>query len=113
DTRTVVWTAGTVPHMHCSSLPCPKQGGRLKVNGYMEVEGNVNVWALGDCAAVPDTRNPGKFHPPTAQHPLRQGRVVAANVTAAVRGGTKRAFDFNTLGQLAAIGRRTVVAKVF
>jgi NADH dehydrogenase len=112
-TRTIVWTAGTAPHMLCSALPCPKQGGRLKVNEYLGVEGYPNAWALGDCAAVPDMRNPGKFHPPTAQHALRQGKVVAANVTAAVRGGAKRALDFKTLGQLAAIGRRTGVAKVF
>ena len=112
-TRTIVWTAGTAPHMLCSTLPCPKQGGRLKVNEFLEVEGYENVWALGDCAAVPDTRNPGKFHPPTAQHALRQGNVVATNVAAAVHGGAKRSFDFKTLGQLAAIGRRTGVAKVF
>jgi NADH dehydrogenase len=111
-TRTIVWTAGTAPHMLCSALPCPKQGGRLKVNEYLEVEGYQNVWAVGDCAAVPHPRNPGRFHPPTAQHALRQGKVVAANVTAAVRGGAKRPFDFKTLGQLAAIGRRTGVARV-
>jgi NADH dehydrogenase len=112
-TRTIVWTAGTAPHMLCSALPCRKQGGRLKVNEFLEAEGYENVWALGDCAAVPDARNPGKFHPPTAQHALRQGKVVAANVAAAVRGGAKRPFDFRTLGQLAAVGRRTGVAKVF
>jgi NADH dehydrogenase len=112
-TRTIVWTAGTAPHMLCSALPCPKQGGRVKVNEFLEVEGYENVWALGDCAAVPDTRNPGKFHPPTAQHALRQGQVVAANVAAALHGGSKRPFDFKTLGQLAAIGRRAGVAKVF
>src|SRR5262249_21809412 len=69
------------------------------------------VWALGDCASVPDPQ--GKPYPPTAQHALRQGRVVAQNVTAAIRGGKKRPFVFSTLGQLAAIGRRTGVANVF
>jgi NADH dehydrogenase len=110
--RTVVWTAGTAPHMLLGMLPCAKDAGRLKVNEFLEVEGYENVWALGDCARVPDTRNPGKFHPPTAQHALRQGKVVANNLIAAVRGGKKRPFDFVTLGQLAAIGRRTGVAKV-
>ena len=112
-TRTMVWTAGTAPHMLLSSLPCAKEGGRLKVNEFLEVEGYENVWALGDCARVPDLRNAGKFHPPTAQHALRQGKVVANNVIAAVRGGKRRSFDFKTLGQLAAIGRRTGVARVF
>ena len=110
--RTLVWTAGTSPHALCSGLPCAKQGGRLRVNEFLEVEGYESVWAVGDCAAVPDARHPGKFHPPTAQHALRQGNVVARNVAAAVRGGARRAFDFKTLGQLAAIGRRTGVARI-
>jgi NADH dehydrogenase len=55
----------------------------------------------------------GGFHPPTAQHALRQGRVVADNVAAAILGRQKRPFRFSTLGQLAAIGRRTGVASIF
>ena len=70
------------------------------------------VWTIGDCAVVPDART-GKPYPPTAQHAIREGRVLAQNLAAAVRGGRKRAFVFNTIGQLAAIGRRTGVAKIF
>jgi NADH dehydrogenase len=66
---------------------------------------------LGDCALVPDRRT-GKPHPPTAQHALREGKVVARNVEAAIRGGKKSTFDFAALGQLAAIGRRTGVAQI-
>ena len=62
------------------------------------------VWAVGDCALVPD-RNTGNFHPPTAQHALRQGHVLAHNLIAAVRGGTMMRFSFSTIGQLAAIGQ--------
>src|SRR5207247_8499013 len=61
---------------------------------------------------VPDARC-GGVHPPTAQHALREGRPVARNVAAAVLGGPKKPFRFATLGQLAAIGRRTGVANVF
>ena len=77
----------------------------------MEVPGWPGVWALGDCALVPDPT--GKPYPPTAQHAIRQGKVVAQNVAASIRGGRKRPFVFSTLGQLAAIGRRTGVARVF
>jgi len=80
-------------------------------NEFMEVEGFENVWAVGDCAAIPDRKN-GGFHPPTAQHALRQGKTIAHNIKAAIRGGKKKAFDFSTLGQLAAIGRRTGVAQI-
>src|SRR5262249_35704515 len=110
-TCTLVWTAGTSPHPLIQSLPCQSERGRLKVNPTMEVPDWPGVWALGDCAAVPDPE--GKPYPPTAQHALRQGRVVAQNVAAATRGGRKQPFVFSTLGQLAAIGRRTGVANIF
>jgi NADH dehydrogenase len=78
----------------------------------MEVPDRPGIWALGDCASIPDLRT-GKPYPPTAQHALRQGRVLARNITAAIYGGTKKPFVFSTLGQLAAIGKRTGVAQVF
>ncbi len=77
----------------------------------MEVPEWPGVGALGDCALVPDPAT-GRPHPPTAQHALRQGAVLAGNILAAIRGGTKRRFVFKTLGLLASIGRRTGVANV-
>jgi len=109
--RTVVWTAGTSPNPLLSRLPCVQERGRLVVNEYLEVPQFPGVWALGDCASVPDRRT-GKTHPPTAQHALREGTVAARNIVAALRGGRKKAFDFGGLGQLAAIGRRTGVAEI-
>ncbi len=110
-TRTLVWTAGTTPHPLLATLPCKKEGGRLLVNERLELSEWPGVFALGDCAWIPDPT--GKPYPPTAQHALRQGRVVAENVVAALRGGEKRAFTFRTLGQLATIGRRAGVAQIF
>ena len=111
-TRTLVWTAGTSPNPLLAKLPCSKQRGRLTANEFLEVPEWPGVWTIGDCAVVPDPRT-GKPYPPTAQHAIREGRVLAQNLAAAVRGGRKRAFVFNTIGQLAAIGRRTGVAKIF
>ena len=90
----------------------PKSGGRILVNEYLEVDGFTDVWALGDCASIPD-RKTGGFHPPTAQHAIREGRCVARNVAADILGGKKKPFRFSTLGRLAAIGRRSGVANVF
>ena len=69
------------------------------------------VWALGDCAAVPDAKT-GKPYPQTAQHAMREGKIVAKNIVAAIRGGKKKAFEFSTIGLLAAIGRRAGVANI-
>jgi hypothetical protein len=61
---------------------------------------------------VPDSKT-GQFHPPTAQHALREGKTLAKNLIASVRGGTLKPFSFSTIGQLAAIGRRTGVTNIF
>jgi NADH dehydrogenase len=66
---------------------------------------------LGDCALIPDQLT-GGHHPPTGQHALREGKLVARNVSAALRGTVKQPFRFKTIGQLAAIGRRTGVARI-
>jgi NADH dehydrogenase len=108
---TVVWTAGTSPHPLLRSLPCPLDHGRLVVDGTLAVPGWPGVWALGDCAVVPD-RHTGRPCPPTAQHALRQARTAATNIVATLRGRPLVEFDFKTIGQLAAIGRRTGVARI-
>ena len=109
---TLIWAAGNAPNPLVADLPVPKSGGRILVNEYLEVEGFPGVWALGDCASIPD-RKTGGFHPPTAQHAIREGRCVARNVAADIVGGKRKAFRFSTLGRLAAIGRRSGVANVF
>lgn len=110
--RLLVWTAGTSPHPLIGELPCPLERGRLLVDGTLRVQGRDNIWALGDCAVVPDFRT-GKAHPPTAQHAIREARTVATNIAAALAGKPLQRFDFRTIGQLAAIGRRTGVARIF
>jgi NADH dehydrogenase len=108
---TVIWTAGTSSNPLLAALPGAKERGRVLVNAFMEVSEWPGVWALGDCALVPD-RKTGAYYPPTAQHALREGKVLAHNITATLRAGQKKPFVFKTLGQLAAIGKRTGVANI-
>lgn len=108
---TLVWTAGTAPNPLLATLPCQTKGGRLLVNDCLDVPGWPGVWALGDCALIPDQQT-GGYHPPTGQHALREAKIVARNVAAAFRGTAKQPFRFQTIGQLAAIGRRTGVARI-
>lgn len=111
-TRFVVWTAGTSPHPLLLELPCAQDRGRIVVDDMLAVPGFPEVWAIGDCASVPNART-GKPHPPTAQHALRQARTVARNVAAVLDGRACERFEFATIGQLAAIGKRTGVARIF
>lgn len=111
-TNSIIWTAGTTPNALLETLPCEKDRGRLCTDEFMELPGYRGVWALGDCASILDPMS-GMPYPPTAQHAIRQGRVLAKNIEATLRGKRKKAFVFETIGQLAALGRRTGVAQIF
>jgi NADH dehydrogenase len=92
-------------------LPCKQEKGRIVVEETLEVPGFPGVWAVGDCAWIPNPKT-GKPHPPTAQHALRQATHCGKNIVAAIRGKRKTPFTFTTLGQLASIGHRTGVANI-
>lgn len=111
STRTLIWTAGTAPNPLLEPLLCKKERGRIAVNEFLEVPEWPGVWALGDCASMADPKT-GSPYPPTAQHALRQGRILGRNLAATIKGGAKRPFVFSTIGQLAAIGKRAGVAKI-
>jgi NADH dehydrogenase len=106
----LIWTAGVVPAAALAPLTVDKIKGCLKVNERLEVSGHEGlVWAVGDCAAVPDGKG---FHPPTAQHGMREAVAAAKNIEAVLAGKAQTPFRFSTIGQLASIGHRSGVAQV-
>jgi NADH:ubiquinone reductase (H+-translocating) len=111
-TRTLVWTAGVKPHPVVAKLGLPLNAtGRIDTDSRLQVKGFDNVWAIGDCAAVPDPARKGLPSPPTAQHAIRQGRVAGYNVAAALGGaGRSRRFTYKTKGVFVDMGRRKAVA---
>jgi NADH:ubiquinone reductase (H+-translocating) len=93
-------------------LPLSEQG-RIEVDATMKVVGRENVWAIGDAAAVPDPARRRKApSPPTCQHAIRQGRRVAENVAATLRGQSPRPFRYRTLGVFVDMGQHKAVATV-
>lgn len=109
---TLVWTAGARPSPLLASLPVMRDGrGAVIVDATLAVPGRPGLWAAGDCAAVTDART-GKPCPPTAQHALREGKVLAGNVVAALRGRPARPFHFDSLGALCVIGHQTACAEL-
>ena len=110
-TKTLVSTVPLAPHPIVSSLPVKLERGRVVVNEYLEVPDYPGVWAVGDCARVPDGTT-GAACPPTAQHAIRQGACLAANLVAELRGTPKRRFAFRALGKLAGLGHRSAVAEI-
>ena len=112
DADTLVWTAGVRPHPVVTSLGLPTdEKGRLVVDPYLRVIGVEGVWAAGDCAAVANLVE-GGYDPPTAQHALRQGRRIADNLSASLKGEPLQEFRYKNMGGLASLGRYKGVARV-
>jgi NADH dehydrogenase len=107
--HTLVWTAGVSPNPILRELGLPvDERGAIPVDSHLRVEGHEHLWALGDCARVPNEATPEHPDPPTSQHSLRQARRLARNL-----GGDSRPYRFRTLGQVATLGRYKGIALVF
>lgn len=111
-TEILVWTAGTASNPLLTTLPCAHNNrGQIIVNGYLEIPDYPGVWVLGDCAEIPNPQT-GYPYPPTAQHAIREGKIVAENIATSIRGGSKKQFIYKPLGVLASLGRRSAVAEI-
>jgi len=106
--RTLVWAAGVraSPDLEGLGLPLDERG-RVIVGPTLQVEGSDDTWALGDGAAVPNTRTPGRVDPPTCQHALRQARRLAKNLTR-----PPKPYGYRMLGQVATLGRYKGIAEL-
>jgi NADH dehydrogenase len=111
ESETIVWSAGVKPSPTLAriALPMTKRGA-VKTKEDMSVEGFTGVWALGDCASIPD--GDGGVYPMTAQHAIREGPHLADNILAALRGLPTKAFRYRALGMMAALGARKAVAEL-
>ncbi|MEU1003502.1 NAD(P)/FAD-dependent oxidoreductase [Streptomyces tibetensis] len=111
-TRTLIWTAGVVASPLIATLGAETVKGRLSVAPEMNLPGDDGVFALGDSAAVPDlAKGDGAMCPPTAQHALRQGRHVADNVIASLRGQAMKPYVHKDLGLVVDLGGTDAVSK--
>ncbi|MEX2406395.1 MAG: FAD-dependent oxidoreductase, partial [Actinomycetota bacterium] len=110
---TLVWTAGVRPSSLARNAGLPiDEAGRVLVDEHLRVEGADDVWAAGDAAAVPD-RTTGGIMPPTAQHGMRQGRRLAANLTAWIDGGRLEPFVYRNIGAVCSLGRYKGIAVIW
>ena len=112
DAGTIVLTAGIVPSAVASAIPVLRdQRGRIAVDATMRSRSHPQVWALGDCAAIPGPD--GRPYPALAQHAVREGRHLAGNIRAALDGRAPSPFMFRSLGTMASLGHTRAVALVF
>jgi NADH dehydrogenase len=112
-TRTLIWTAGVVASPLIATLGAETVRGRLAVTSAMNLPGQDGVFALGDAGAVPDEakEGDGAICPPTAQHAMRQGKVVADNVIATLRNQPLKPYVHKDLGLVVDLGGTDAVSK--
>jgi NADH dehydrogenase len=116
DAETLVWTAGVKanPILADTDLPLDDKG-RLACKADLTVKGLTGVFSAGDCAAVPDLSkdDPNATTGPSAQHAVRQAKVLAANVVSHLRGGALRDYKHAYAGSVASLGLYRGVAEVY
>ncbi len=111
ESETIVWSAGVKPSPTIASIALPTtKRGAVNTERDMRVRGFDDVWALGDCAAIPD--GSGGVFPMTAQHAIREGPLLADNIVAVLRGERTKPFRYRALGMMAALGGRKAVAQL-
>ena len=110
--RTLIWTAGVAASPLVATLDAETVRGRIATTADMRVPQFDGMFALGDAAAVPDlAKGDGAVCPPTAQHAQRQGKTVADNVAASLRGQTLRPYYHKDLGLVVDLGGADAVSK--
>lgn len=111
EAGTIILAAGIVPSAVAAAMPVEHdRRGRIVVDATMRSTSHPNVWALGDCAAIPGPD--GKPYPALAQHAVREARQLAENVVATIDGRTPAPFVFHMLGTMASLGHSRAVAMV-
>jgi NADH:ubiquinone reductase (H+-translocating) len=110
--KTLISTVPSALPRVLQKLDCPKERGKLLVNKGLELQDyEGTVWALGDCASIQTVA--GTIAPPTAQHAIREAATAAINIAAAIRGGRRTQFEFESLGTLGSLGHGSAVAQIF
>ena len=112
-TRTLLWSAGVVPSPLTQTLNCEKdKKGAILTEPTMAVKGLHHVWAMGDCASIPNLLEQGRPYTATAQNAEREAKKLAHNVIAVLRGGKPEPFLFRTLGEFVNLGHQVAVAQI-
>lgn len=107
--QTTVWTAGVRPSPLAGKFGLPL-GERENIIVDSELRAADNIWALGDCAAVP--QRGGGYAPPTAQHSLRQARVVAHNLLSSLGHGKPQKYRYRSRNAFVNLGRYKAVGRI-
>ena len=111
---TLIWAGGVTVDPVISEIECEHgKSNKIKVDENLRLIDHPEVFALGDCAEIIDTKT-GEPYPPTAQHAIHQAKVVTNNIRASLSGqGKLESFYYSSKGMMATIGKRTAIVSIF
>ncbi len=111
---TIIWTAGNRPNPIVGKLGIElNRRGQIPVAATLQSGEKPNLWAAGDCAQIPIPNEENAYYPPTAQHALREGKVLGENIIATIKGKPLKSFEYKSQGSLAVLGHQLAVAELF
>ena len=116
ETDTIVWTAGVKPNPMLENTDLPRDArGRVQCTAELQVVGMSDVFSAGDCAAVPDLSkdDPEATTSPSAQHAVRQAKVLGDNVVAYLHGKPLKQYKHSYAGSVASLGLYKGVAEIY
>jgi len=116
DADTIIWTAGVKPSPMLDHTDLPRDSrGRVECHANLQVADLPGVFCAGDCAAVPDLSkdDPDARTSPSAQHAVRQAKVLADNVLAHLRGRPLTDYEHSYAGSVASLGLYKGVAEIY
>jgi NADH dehydrogenase len=112
QTRNVLWAAGVLGEVP-EGIPedSLQKSRRIETDEINRIKGFENIFAIGDVASIitPDTP---QGHPGVAQVAIQQGKHLAKNLKAIIKGQPTTPFKYNDKGSLATIGRNKAVADI-
>jgi NADH:ubiquinone reductase (H+-translocating) len=109
---TVICTIGTHANPVFQQMGVSMERGRIVVAPDLSVPGRAGLWALGDCALVPNAHD-GGFAPPTAQFAVQEAKHLAENLLAKLADRRTKPFGHRSRGMMASVGHLNGVAEVF
>ncbi len=111
--RTLLWSAGVMPSPLTRMLDCEKtKRGAIVTEPTMAVKGMGGLWAMGDCAHIPNLLEEGRPYTGTAQNAEREAKQLAKNVLAVLHGREPKPFLFRSLGEFVNLGHQVAVAQI-
>jgi NADH dehydrogenase len=116
DTDTIIWTAGVKPSPMLDKTDLPRdERARLDCHATLQVRDLPGVFSAGDCAGVPDLSkdDPDARTSPSAQHAVRQAKVLADNVVAHLRQRPLKEYKHSYAGSVASLGLYKGVAEIY